>query len=541
MHARLQNLRDLIQNERHNPVERLRAREALEQEMDDMANDESRSISARATQLRQNERRRPHADTPDDDRNSARVPSPLPNAPMSSGISPSSLVRTRRRAFRPSERLNRNQRERMGQTLVPPAPPYGRGSARPVSPLPEPPDPSSHRDYRSRAKRRKLDDGTYEDGTKAIRYGHKGQVVPGQLKLDIASCDDPEYHTLSPGTTSWPQSTLQDDATVYCTRSNRCNILLRHASGMPFTLTKMVIKAPRSGFDNPIQEGMVFVTMTDDDILKKTAKYEHHYSPRSYRFHRQRFEHSRPSHDYVTATRSPLRSIDRTRYLRDPYPVPHYLENDPILDSAVVPGFTVSTGDPSDAEEAALSGPSSPRPWENYDTDDVYRPFVDRYRPRYNDPASLLDEQNEPSNPTSDSDDVADHMADAAQMVAVLSEMGDHGQEARQILRRTRHEAEASSRRLQEDTDSDGSDHGPAYRRSAWSRIDPRNYGNPEPPQPSGYERLGSDPDATSAKSASEIDHGGVLAGSSDVLAPHARFFVPRSRSSIAVKFDPPV
>ena len=463
---------------------------------------------------------------------------------MSSGVSPSSLVRTRRRAFGPSERLNRSQRERLGHT-----PSSSYSFARPTSPLPEPPDPSSHRDYRSRAKRRKLDDGSYEDETRPVKYGFKGQVVPGQLKLEIASCDGGEYHDPSNGTPSWPQNALQDDTTVYCTRSNRCNMLLRHASGMPFTLTKMIIKAPRSGFDAPIQEGMVFVAMNDEDLLEKTANYERHYSPRSHRYHRQRFEQTRSTYEYMTATRSPLRAIDRTRYLRDPHPMPHPSDNDSALDYAVVPGFSVTTGDPSDAEEPAPSGPPSPRPWQNYDTDDVYRPYVDRYRPRYNNPANLLDEANDPSNPTSDSDDLADHLADAAEMAAVLHEMGDHNaSEARRVLQRTRQareEREASIQRLQEDlqeaTDSDDDTRPPPYRRSILNRVGLRNYGNPEPSHPPGYERLGSEPDATAGKSPSSADRRGAVSGASDALAPHARFFIPRSRSSIAVKFDPPV
>ncbi|ETN40391.1 uncharacterized protein HMPREF1541_04668 [Cyphellophora europaea CBS 101466] len=415
------------------------------------------------------------------------------------------------------------------------------------------PDTFLNRDYRSRAKRRKLDDGTYEDENKAIKYGHKGQVVPGQLKLDIASCDGGEYQDPNHGMTSWPQNALQDDATVYCTKSSRCNMLLRHASGMPFTLTKMVIKAPRSGYDAPIQEGMIFVAMTDEDILEKTAKYEIQYSPKTFRLHRQRFEHHRPSSAYFNSTRSPLRSIDRTRYLRDPHALSQHIDNDTTLDSAVVPGFTVSIGDPSDEEEAATtSGPPSPRPWHNYDADDSYRPpYLDRYRPRYTDPVNLLDEHNDPSNPTSDSEDLADHVAhvaDAAEMVAVLNEMGEHGQEARRILRRTRHDAEAASRRLQEDTDSDAPPQVPVYRRSTPSSRTVRGYGNhehyvlgPPPPLTQGYERLGSDTEAIAGKPVSEAEATAAAANSLDILAPHARFFIPRSRSSIAVKFDPPV
>jgi hypothetical protein len=288
--------------------------------------------------------------------------------------------------------------------------------------------------------------------------------------------------------------------------------------------------------------------MTDQDILEKTAKYEMHYSPRNYRYHRQRFEQSRSTYDHMTATRSPLRTIDRTRYLRDPHPLPQLSDNDPILDYAVVPGFSVSTGEPSDDEEVAQSGPPSPRPWQNYDT--YGPPYIDRYRPRYNNPANLLDDPHDPSNPTSDSDDFPDHTADAAEMAAVLHEMGEHsGTDARRSLQRSRHErqgTEAMVNRLHaalpEDTDSDDDTRPPSYRRSGPNRIGLRDYGNPEPSHPPGYERLGSEPDTASGKSPSGADRrGAVSTSASDTLAPHSRFFIPRSRSSVAVKFDPPV
>lgn len=545
VHTRLRNLRSFLQSERNTPAEHRRAREAFEQEMDDMAHDDSRSISARASQLRANERRRPYIDVPAEAPEVARVPSPSQTTSLSNGSSPANLVRSRRRAFRSSQRLARNQ-DRSVQSL-PPSSIYNP-SARPTSPLPDPPDPYATRDYRSRTKRRKLDDGSYEDESKAITYGHKGQVVPGQLQLEIASCDGGEYQDPDIPTNSWPQNVLQDNALVYCTKSSRCNMLLRHVGGMPFTLTKLVIKAPGAGYDSPIQEGMVFVAMSDENILEKTSRYETNYSPRSYRHHRQHFERTRSSHEYVSSARSPLRTIARTRYLRNPH-LYRRIENDPILESAVVPGFDVTTGDPTDDE--APTAPPSPRPWHYNDSED-YRPYVDRYRPQYHEPINDPDDR---STPTSDSeDDLADHLADAAEMVAILNESGEHSQEARRILRGTgRHAqiaahiaaARADARPLEDDdSDSDASPppppppphlsqaapHMPSRRPLPWTanpaEIESSNSNGKQP----------ADSTATS-----NIMSADAAASSSDMVVPHARFRIAYNKHSVAVHFDPPV
>jgi hypothetical protein len=522
--------------------------------MADMAQDDTRSISARASQLRSNERRRPYINVPTDSQEADRVPSPTPSGPVPAGSSPANLVRTRRRAFRPSERLARHHRDRIVQNFAPPAP-----YTRPASPLPEPADPYAGRG--SRAKRRKLDDGTYENESKAISYGFFGQAVPGQLKLEIASCDGGEYQDPHVPTTSWPRNVLEDDASVYCTKSNRCNMLLRHASGMPFSLTKIVVKAPRSGYDAPIQEGMIFVAMSDHDILEKTSHFETYYSPRNYRQHRYHFARARAEQEYVDPARSPLRTIDRTRYLRNPNAVPRRFENDPFLESAVIPGFDISTGPPSD-DEALPTSPPSPRPWHEHVFSGGLPRFVDRYRPRYHEEDPLPHEPNDRSDNSSDSeDDLDDNLAvDAAEMAAVLNEIDEHDHDSptRRQLRgaaaryRRRRAARLTglvdprgphtdhSNRSDEDSDSDvPSAAANADTPSVLSRHRmPSTHG--------GYERINSDAEATvsSSKFPANGDSGVTVDESlsaSDVVAPHARFYIPRNRSSVAVKFDPPV
>lgn len=103
---------------------------------------------------------------------------------------------------------------------------------------------------RWRAKRRKLDSDDKREGARGFSYGHQGQVVPGALKMEIASCDGGTYSEPN-GDSSWPENVLINDSSVYCTQSDRCNLVLRHQGETPFCLKKIVIRAPKTGFDAP--------------------------------------------------------------------------------------------------------------------------------------------------------------------------------------------------------------------------------------------------------------------------------------------------
>ncbi len=540
--ARLQHLRNLLNSDRPNAGEQRRAIEALDQEVDHMNHEQqyaalSHLHASNHDRSRAIERRRPYVDASlnSEDRATNRIPPPIP-----SGLSPSNLVRTRRRAFRPSERLTRSQRERLGQgASLMPSPSYSTPPPRPSPPLQDEAmreyavEAQTNRESRYRAKRRKLDDGTYEDESKAITYGWKGQVVPGQLKLEIITCDGGEFSDPHVPLNSFPQNVLQDDAAVYCTKSNKCNMLLKHASGMPFSLTKMVFKAPRSGYDAPIQEGMIFVALDDADLMEKTARYEIHYSPRSYRYHRQYFEATRATHQYLSSERSPLRSIDRSRYLRDPREPPpawhRYVENDPLLESAVISGFSVTTGDPSDDEDITPEGPSSPRPWHEADPEYSFRSYADRYRPVYAD--SERPTGHEYSAPTSDSED-----GEATILDNLLRTAG-----------RAPREDSPDPGTATDDGEPSAELRPYVNRRSAPSRIGLRSFdhsrsvGPPDPIPAEAYEHLGSDPGTSMSKSHADATAASSSAAVADTLAPHARFFIPPHKSSVAVKFEPHV
>lgn len=136
---------------------------------------------------------------------------------------------------------------------------------------------------RRSTKRRKLEHSAAPvseyDG---FKYGYKGQVVQGRLKMEIVSCDGGEYFDKDvPVGLHSVRNVLKNDSSVYCSETSKCNLLLKHIGDTPFALEKMVIRAPHRGFTAPIQEGLVFVAMSADNLLSSTAGYDLHYSSRS--------------------------------------------------------------------------------------------------------------------------------------------------------------------------------------------------------------------------------------------------------------------
>ena len=126
-----------------------------------------------------------------------------------------------------------------------------------------------------RVKRRKLDSDRLATGFAGFRYGKYGQVEPGQLTMEIVSCDGGIYDE---GQKHAAENILKNDASVYCTSGPTCNIVLRHQGATAFTLKELVIKAPRSNYTSPVSEGMVFVSMSSDHLLTRTAQYQIQYS-----------------------------------------------------------------------------------------------------------------------------------------------------------------------------------------------------------------------------------------------------------------------
>ena len=128
-------------------------------------------------------------------------------------------------------------------------------------PLPWIEDPNvSSREYageaevnRRRAKRRKLDSDVVSTGhLGGFSYGFRGQVVPGPLRMEIVSCDGGIHaDAVMHGREYQPENVLRNDKSVYCTDKSECNLILQHIGQTPFTLRKLVIKAPERGFTAP--------------------------------------------------------------------------------------------------------------------------------------------------------------------------------------------------------------------------------------------------------------------------------------------------
>lgn len=544
---RLQHLRNLLSSQRHGNNEQRRAMEALDREMAEI---DAEPISARL------ERRRRDLEAQIREVNTA-LPSESPP-----GTNTSSITRSRRRVLRPSERLLRHRERLLNQSET------LHESSAPSEQPPPPIEPSEvaiqeyleeaevNGESRWRAKRRKLDDGTFEDDSKSFVYGYKGSVMEGPLRMEIVSCDGGEYSEPN-GDSSLPQHALRDDSTVYCTKSNRCNMLLKHIGGMPFSLTKVTIKAPDDGYDAPIQEGMIFVSLDDDQLLEKTSLYEIRYSPKSYRHHCRRLEprdprYWRPSHEYLHFTRSPLRSIDRSSFLRDPYPPPHSDENDQLLETALVPGFTVTTTFDSDSDHDQQDDEPS---WRSYGGDfdprllmRAHRELDDHYRPSYNqnyvrprveaneDAESDISSASDEENPSTDT-----FRARRARFHDSHPREPDHDLLGRMSVP----EVDRWSR---EHFDVAGRARALSMRRETPSRIELRspwsrtrnNAAEPEspprdsvpPPRQEEHSANGTQTPPASTKLGSK---------DAEPLAPHARFFIRRDKSAVTVKFEPPV
>jgi hypothetical protein len=99
------------------------------------------------------------------------------------------------------------------------------------------------------AKRRKLEAEPFDENS-AFRYGKYGQVEPGKLVMEIVSCDGGIYQEMK-GSHYVAENMLRNDDTVYCTKSNRCNVVLQHEGATAFSLKEFIIKAPHSGYTAP--------------------------------------------------------------------------------------------------------------------------------------------------------------------------------------------------------------------------------------------------------------------------------------------------
>lgn len=167
---------------------------------------------------------------------------------------------SRRRGTRGTERPGRDTRR---ETSLNPQP-SGLSARLESSPAMSRDSESGRPVGRWRSKRRKLESDDNREGPRGFGYGQYGQVVPGMLKMEIASCDGGTYEPT--GESSWPENVLRNDPSVYCTKSDRCNLVLRHRGEAPFCLKKIAIKAPKTGYDAPC----VFTLIGFDSMTNST-------------------------------------------------------------------------------------------------------------------------------------------------------------------------------------------------------------------------------------------------------------------------------
>lgn len=103
-----------------------------------------------------------------------------------------------------------------------------------------------------RTKRRKLDhEANRNTEYQSYRYGYKGQMVPGRLRMEVVSCDGGQIMRDNPMRIYDVENVLKNDKSVYCSESSKCNLLLKHIGDAPFALEKIVIRAPDRGFTSP--------------------------------------------------------------------------------------------------------------------------------------------------------------------------------------------------------------------------------------------------------------------------------------------------
>ncbi|KAK9471280.1 uncharacterized protein V1510DRAFT_437899 [Dipodascopsis tothii] len=88
---------------------------------------------------------------------------------------------------------------------------------------------------------------------------------PWLLDLQLVYCDGGWT-----GDDCKPGNMLSVAPSVYQSQRSRCNIVLKHTSGKPFTLHELIIKAPTSGYSWSVQYGLVFVSMTKDNLVPHT-------------------------------------------------------------------------------------------------------------------------------------------------------------------------------------------------------------------------------------------------------------------------------
>lgn len=256
--ARLQHLRDLLTSERNrNSASTARALDALNQEISEYRSSDYSGDRPNFEQAREAVDRQIQQLQSDLAGRQERIrsiflgydrPGQVPTT-----VNPSAMNQGPDQSNRPSRRRGQGRPPRPSRPLrrdtpvsTNPLDPSSRGDTPTIMPQ----DVESGRPVRRRrSKRRKLDSDDNREGSRGFGYGHRGQVVPAMLRMQLVSCDGGNYESGSGY--SFPENILKNDPSVYCTKSDRCNLVLQHPGEIPFCVNRIVIKAPKTGYDAP--------------------------------------------------------------------------------------------------------------------------------------------------------------------------------------------------------------------------------------------------------------------------------------------------
>lgn len=240
---------------------------------------------------------------------------------------------------------------------------------------------------------------------------------------------------------------------------------------------------------------MIFVSMTSDELLARTAQYQIQYSPSRRRAHRCRMNRARPSQEYFNSVRSPLQSLERT-VLADPG---HTSDSD--VDSAVLTNPRSSqTNRRNSSAEFRVTTDFDDKSEDGEDDQESESEFpsaadIERMRMEQLDAGVFCPDEDEDED-DSESDGNMDEMTSAFNRGRL--EMRRRMRAAR-ILMGGEHDTEGR-------------------RRMVPSLIEPTG------PPPASEDSVGTSPSQTTP----------------EVMKPHARFFIEREKSMVSIKFDPP-
>ncbi|KAH0551742.1 hypothetical protein GP486_007041 [Trichoglossum hirsutum] len=372
-----------------------------------------------------------------------------------------------------------------------------------------------------RNKRRKLDVDSCGAGLSGFSYGRYGQVEPGELNMQIVSCDGGNYKEDDGGSGDYlAENVLRKDTSVYCTKSNRCNLVLRHKGGTAFTLTELDIKAPRRGYTAPVREGMVFISMTSSDLLSRAARYQIRYSPP-------------PPHILPGSVRMNSRQSRRStapQYLTpdaaqmETYRIISELNRRSDLNYLMPLALSPREGEPLESASARMQAP--PDSAEDSEND---RPTLDAGE-NCDFPLHITDDSEQSH---------SDIAAPSPPPFTVTTEYTD---EESEINRESVSEWDpratwGMARTYSEDDDEESFGGRISARRSVGGRWEERWRLFGRSPVDFQARTIPSSLDATLQ---AEPLHS-ALGEEGDMLAPHARFSIKKDKSKCSIKFDPPV